>query len=192
MKKRMLSMMLVLAMILTASLTTGVEITFATEYNGWQDGLELSEGDTVVIDGNTYAYGGDAGAGLASSSTGPDVNTIWTAGAGYVLFHYAGEGTSRVVTITLHNATIEKVGADIEGAAFYIPSKYAVKMVLEGENHITSDGTGLDSYSYENTPVFEISGEGSLDIKAREFGLCVNRLTVLKSGTVRVEATGRW
>ena len=63
MKKRVLSMMLVLAMILTAALTTGVEITFATEYDGWQEGLELLEGDTVVIDGNSYAYGGDASEG---------------------------------------------------------------------------------------------------------------------------------
>ena len=108
MKKKMLSVMLVLVMLFTAFLN-GVETTFATEYEGWQEGLELAEGDTIVIDGESYAYGGDAGAGLQlESGAGPDVNTIWTAGDGYVLFHYEGVGALRVVTITLHNATIEK------------------------------------------------------------------------------------
>lgn len=190
MKKRVLSMMLVLVMILTASLTTGVEITFATEYDGWQEGLELLEGDTVVIDGNSYAYGGDASGGLnMTSNAGPDVNTIWTAGAGYVLFHYAGEGDSRVVTITLHDATIEKTGESTDDA-LQLPSAYAVKMLLEGENHITTNGDGIDDRDSVNGLFLEISGAGSLDIKASGYGLSVRRPTVLKSGTVLVEATG--
>lgn len=190
MKKRVLSMMLVLVMILTASLTTGVEITFATEYDGWQEGLELLEGDTVVIDGNSYAYGGDASEGLElESGAGPDVNTIWTAGDGYVLFHYEGSGDLCVVTITLHNATIEQSGG-ISSDALQLPIHYSVNMVLEGENYITSGGDGIDNQYGANTMLFEISGEGSLDIKADGNGLCVLRPTVLKSGTVRIEATG--
>ena len=189
MKKRVLSMMLVLVMILTASLTTGVEITFATEYDGWQEGLELLEGDTVVIDGNSYAYGGDASEGLElESGAGPDVNTIWTAGDGYILFHYEGVGALCVVTITLHNATIEQSGG-IGSDALQLPIYYSVNMVLEGENYITSGGDGIDNQYGANNMLFEISGEGSLDIKADGNGLCVLRPTVLKSGTVRIEST---
>ena len=189
MKKRVLSMMLVLAMILTAALTTGVEITFATEYDGWQEGLELLEGDTVVIDGNSYAYGGDASGGLElESGAGPDVNTIWTAGDGYILFHYEGVGALCVVTITLHNATIEQTGG-LESDALQLPIYYSVNMVLEGENYITSSGNGIDNQYGANEMLFEISGEGSLDIKAEANGLRVLRPTVLKSGTVRIEST---
>ena len=182
-------MMLVLAMILTAALTTGVEITFATEYDGWQEGLELLEGDTVVIDGNSYAYGGDASGGLElESGAGPDVNTIWTAGDGYILFHYEGVGALCVVTITLHNATIEQTGG-LESDALQLPIYYSVNMVLEGENYITSSGNGIDNQYGANEMLFEISGEGSLDIKAEANGLRVLRPTVLKSGTVRIEST---
>ena len=189
MKKRVLSMMLVLAMILTAALTTGVEITFATEYDGWQEELELLEGDTVVIDGNSYAYGGDASGGLElESGAGPDVNTIWTAGDGYILFHYEGVGALCVVTITLHNATIEQTGG-LESDALQLPIYYSVNMVLEGENYITSSGNGIDNQYGANEMLFEISGEGSLDIKAEANGLRVLRPTVLKSGTVRIEST---
>ena len=182
-------MMLVLAMILTAALTTGVEITFATEYDGWQEELELLEGDTVVIDGNSYAYGGDASGGLElESGAGPDVNTIWTAGDGYILFHYEGVGALCVVTITLHNATIEQTGG-LESDALQLPIYYSVNMVLEGENYITSSGNGIDNQYGANEMLFEISGEGSLDIKAEANGLRVLRPTVLKSGTVRIEST---
>lgn len=134
MKKRILSILLCLCMVLGLMPAT----VLAANYDGWpSDTSALSTGDAVVIDGKTYLYDKDissTGKYFTDSNNTPTDPTVYKAGSGYVLFMPADSTTNPVTpaTLTLHAATISAAGGD---AALKMSADFIIK--LEGNNTIT-------------------------------------------------------
>ncbi len=187
MKKSFLGALIGATLGVTVCLALGSSPAYAAEYSSWHDGLELTDGDTVVIDGTTYAYGGDASEGLTyDDDYGPGVDTIWTAGEGYILFDY-DEYISEV-EVTLHNITIDAT-LSTDSYGLWLPMCPAT-MVIEGTNNISSYYAALANWkgfvTYEELTIL---GDGSLNAEAECEGINIARPTFINSGNITAKSS---
>jgi hypothetical protein len=149
--------------------TTGGAISLDLRSSISEQLSSLSEGDTIIIDGEGVIYKGDISSnGL--NITIDDYKTdgskaIYKAGAGYALLTWP---TSQGVpySLTLHEVTVDTTSAnDKSGISIF---GQAI-ITLEGSNSIkaTRDGICINN----SNPELTIGGEGTLNIQAVNYDI---------------------
>jgi hypothetical protein len=157
MKKRLLSLLLTLCMVLSLMPTTALAVEIPSDYSDYIDGGDV-----------TYS-------GLDLEKNTPTDNTYYTAGDGYILWE------SDSSTLTLQDITIDTTTSS--AIALRLDNDISTKVVIEGTNNITSKSSGI----YHSVEETSIEGSGTLNIESSNSdGIFQNNKDLTITGDVTV------